>query len=223
MFSNKKKIIINHSKNIDFHTQRNNEIYPLEACGPTSMAMALIQAGYRDWQENKKQSGDDIIASFLTSKKYYKEMENMVGKNTNWKPFNIHALLTKGVNELLKKEVSDFRTNWTLQEILFNIIKGGGAALAGDFTLENGRELGHIVSLAGFITTQSNIEKVNKPEEIKLSKIDTFIIDDPYGNYLKNYEDHKGNNIEFDYKLFYKVFREQNNPNKKWAHLITPA
>ena len=218
-----KTIVINHSQDMDYNKQRDNEILPLSTCGPTSMAMALLQSGYRDWVVENEDPADTITKA-LTTEQAFDRMYRMLGtKETLWRPFNIHAILTWGINVLLNKDVSAFRTDWTLQQILLNIIQGGGAALAGDFTLPDGRELGHIVSLAGFETEQEDILNAQKPADIDLKKVKVFIIDDPYGNFIDGYRSHHGMNIRFGYELFYDVFRDKNSPTKKWAHLIKPA
>lgn len=222
-FSNKETTtIINKSKDVDYNKQRDNKIYPIETCGPTSMAMALVQAGYTYWLKENKDPAD-VITEFLTTDQAYKRMYDILGtKETSWKPFNIHTILTWGVNELVGGEISRFKTDWSLKEILFNVLQGGGAVLPGDFILNDGRELGHIVSLAGFTTTQKNIKEVNKSIEIDLSQVKEFIIDDPYGNYLEGYNSHHGNNIHFDKETFNSVFRPNNKLERKWAHLIKP-
>ena len=216
-------IVVNKSKDEDYNKQRDNQILPLSTCGPTSMAMALFQAGYRDWVV-KNEDPADTITKELTTEQAFERMHNVIGtKETIWRPFNIHAVLTWGINNFLKKEVSTFRTDWTLQQILLNIIQGGGVVLVGDFTLPDGRELGHMVSLAGFETTQNNILFCDHPTKIDLAQVSHFIIDDPYGNYLNGYLSHHGMNVRFDYKLFYSIFRQKDSPSRKWAHLIKPS
>lgn len=215
--------VINHSKNSDYNKQRNNEILPIETCGPTSMAMALLQAGYRDWTKKNEDPADTITKALTTDEAYEKMYEQLNTKDTKWEPFNIHAILTWGVNKMIGKKVSTFKTNWDLKEIMFNVLNGGAAVLSGDFTLDNGRELGHIVSMAGFATEQEDIEEIKEATEIDLRKVPYFIIDDPYGDYTKNYKDHKGMNIEFKYDLFYDVFRKSGSFERKWAHLIEKA
>lgn len=218
-----KLIVVNHSREMDYNKQRDNVIMPLSTCGPTSMAMALLQAGYRDWLVEGEDPAD-TITNHLTSKQAYDRMHRVLGtKETVWKPFNIHGILTWGVNTFLKQEVSTFKTDWSLQQILLNIVQGGSAVLAGDFTLPDGRELGHIVSLAGFATNQQNIMDAKKPADVVLAEIPYFIVDDPYGNYMDGYRSHHGMNIEFDYQTFYNVMRVNGSYQKKWAHLIKPA
>lgn len=215
-------ISVNNSRSSDYNKQRDNQRYPLETCGPTSMAMALSQSGYVVPTE-KGQDPADAITMYLTTKPFYERMYDMLGtRDTRWKPFNLHALLTAGVNEMMGKTVSQFRTNWKLKNLLFNIVQGGGAVLSGDFTLPDGRELGHMVSLAGFETYQQNIEMVEDYTEVELKALSSFIIDDPYGNWYTGYKDHHGNDIEYSIKDFNSIFRVKDSPNSKWAHLILP-
>lgn len=223
-FNNKKLITINRSLDFDYHSQRNNRIFPHEVCGPASITMALVQAGYPEsiWAKSDEDPAD-VIAERCLQKDAYNKMYKILGTNeSSWKPFNIHSILSWAVNDILKKEVTRFRTNWPLKEILFTIIKGGGAALPGDFVLSDGRELGHIVSLAGFTTYQKDILEVDSNYKIDLDKIQSFIIDDPYGNYLENYKSHCGNNIEFSKEKFNEIFRPNNKLGVKWAHLVLP-
>lgn len=216
-------VTINKSLNEDYNKQRDNEILPLTTCGPTSMAMALLQSGYRDWVVENEDPADTITKALMTDQAFDRMHRVLGTKETNWRPFNVHAVLTWGVNNLIGNGVSTFKTNWSLQQILLNIVQGGGAALAGDFTLPDGRDLGHIVSLAGFETTQKNIFQATKPTDIDLSLIPRFIIDDPYGDYTQGYRSHHGMNVFFTKEMFYSVFREKDNPSRKWAHLIKPA
>jgi len=221
-FINKRKSVIeiNYSKDLDYNKQRDNVILPLSTCGPTSMAMALLQAGYRDWIKDGEDPAD-TITKHLSTEEAYKRMYKEIGsRDTSWRPFNIHAVLTWGVNDLLNSNISTFRTDWNLRVILLNIIQRGGVVLSGDFVLPNGRELGHMVSLAGFRTRQETILSAKLPIDIELSKIVDFIIDDPYGNFTTGYISHLGMNTTFSIELFNETFRRRGNFDIKWGHLI---
>lgn len=215
-------IYIDNSKDKDYNSQRDNIKYPIETCGPTSMAMAIIQAGYTFPGITSKDPAD-TITEHLTADTAYRKMYGILRtRDTRWRPFNIHAVLTWGINNLFQKEISQFSTNWSLKTILFNIVQGGGAVLAGDFTLPDGRELGHMVSLAGFSTYQQNIKGIKESYDLELEAVKAFIIDDPYGNWYTGYSDHCGNNIEYTKEDFNQIFRNKDNWNAKWAHVIRP-
>lgn len=215
-------IEVNFSRDIDYNRQRDNTILPFHTCGPTSMAMALHQAGYTNWVIPGEDPAD-TITKHLTTDRAFERMYNVLGRrDTSWRPFNIHAVLTWGINDLLGATASNFRTDWDLRNILFNIVKRGGAVLSGDFVLADGRELGHMVSLAGFTTRQQNILSVQDPMEIKIEDIENYIIDDPYGEYPESkFANHCGNDIKYSPELFNEIFRNRNS-NRKWAHVIIP-
>ena len=122
-------------------------------------------------------------------------------------PNEVHQMLEWGVNNLLKKKVVRFSTGVPVEEIIAHLIKGGGVVLSGKFRLKS-RTLNHIVSLAGFITDENE-------------DITHLIIDDPYGNFRTEYQDHRGNNATITKDEFIAIFKPTGNESIKWAHLVT--
>lgn len=215
----------NFSKDSEYHSQRNNKIVPHGACNTTSLVMALKQANIEfktpeGWQE------EDWFTKIMRSDRAYEKMREVANwafnsdGSPNYPPQQVHDMLVWGVEVLVgRRNVDRFRINWDLREIVFALLNGAGVALSGDFLLQNGGTLRHVVSLAGFSTSQENMEEVTHYHQVDLNKIETYIIDDPYGNYLLDYNDHHGNNVEFTRDLFMGTFRVKNQ-NTKWAHIV---
>lgn len=192
--------MINYSKDIPYHSQRNNKKIPHSACNTTSMIMALKQAGYKC--NFGKGQPEDILTNLLLSPKYWNMMNKLNPnlKNQGYRPNEIHACLCAAANEIIEHTIVCFSTETPVSRIKHHLTDGGGVVLSGKFTLSDGSVLNHIVSLAGFGD-------------------DGFIIDDPYGDFRTDYKDHRGNDIFITNDEFFTIFK--GSEVSKWAHLIT--
>ena len=190
----------NYSKNIPYHSQRNNMIIPHSSCNTTSMIMALKQAGHHcSFGEGQP---EDILTKLLLTKKYWEMMDklNPKFKGQGYRPNEIHACLCAATNVIIGSPVDFFSTEIPIIEIKNHLENGGGVVLSGKFKLTNGKVLNHIVSLAGYGD-------------------DGFLIDDPYGNFRSDYADHHGNDIFITNEEFVTIFK--GTETTKWAHLIS--
>lgn len=212
-------MVFNFSKDSDYHTQRNNKYIPLESCNSTSMVMALKQAGY-DFDHINTEQPEDLLTLVMTSSMG----TNMVKELASWAwdskleeptipPNEIHVILEWATNHImLGKKVDRFTTNAKLTTIIATLLTHGGIVLSGIFPQERGA-LSHMVSLAGFITD-------NDSYHVEPEHITHFIIDDPYGNFRTQYEDHRGNNIEITNEEFMAIFKDIGDRERKWAHIV---
>jgi hypothetical protein len=225
----------NFSTDDEYHSQINNKSLPFSSCNFTSDTMALKQSNidlsnfYKVMKEEGyegKQEEDFLTDYAMTI--HYQEMLDFMHKETPWAfdkegnviypPNQIHQVIEYVTNKIMGRTVSKFSTKWTIKDIVQHLfIYNGGVVLSGMFPMTGRLPLGHIVSLAGF---KSSIPfNKDNPNSIDITKITHFIIDDPYGNWYTEYQDHHGNNIDFSFTDFYKIFNDSNS-NYKWAHLI---
>lgn len=190
----------NFSKNIPYHSQVNNKIYPHSTCNTTSMIMALKQAGHKC--EFGDGQPEDILTELLLKPKYWDMMDKLSPsyKKDGYRPNEIHDCLCAATNEIIGKTVDYFSTNTLVLRIKNHLEDGGGVVLSGKFKLSTGKILNHIVSLAGYSD-------------------DGFLIDDPYGNFRTDYSDHHGNDIFITNDEFFTIFK--GTETSKWAHLIS--
>lgn len=191
--------MINYSKKIPYHSQRNNLVIPYSSCNTTSMVMALKQAGH-DCDFGPGQP-EDVLTELLLSKKYQHMMDNLSPqyRKDGYQPNEIHACLCAAANELIGNPVVFFNTNVSVTRIKNHLTSGGGVVLSGKFPLPDGRVFNHIVSLAGYGD-------------------EGYLIDDPNGKHKTNYEDHRGNDIFITNEEFLTIFK--GGETYKWAHLV---
>jgi len=209
---------INLSKDFDYHTQRNNKYVPMASCNTTALIMALISSNI-SFDYPAGMQPEDYLTSLLQSKEAFDEMKKIApwAVKDGYPPQEVHVMLEWAVNQkLVGRKVDVFTTNATIQDLLFNILKKESTcAVSGYFT-----KSGHIVTLVGFESKQKNIESIKRAEEIDLDKVKDLIVDDPYGNYHKDYKDYHGNNIKFSLQEFADLTKTKHSLTAKWAHMI---
>ena len=215
----------NFSTDSEYHTQRNNVMVPHKSCNTTSSVMALKQANItftvpETWQE------EDYLSSLLQTEEAYLVMKELApwAFDANdipiYPPQQVHAMLEWGINKMVGRTVDVFQTNVSIREMILQIVKGSGIVLSGQFDLPDGREIGHIVSLAGVVTSQRDLKNIQSHIDVYTDTIEAFIIDDPYGNWHTSYTDHRGNNVEMSFDTFNQVFRRPGDTENKFAHVI---
>ena len=150
-------MVVNYSKDIDYHTQRNNRLIPHSSCNSTSMIMALKQAGV-SFPSPPGIQPEDYLTKYLNSKQALTRMKTLtpwaVDRKTGeplYPPQEVHALMEWAVNTLLGKEVIRFSTSTPLKDIISHIDNGGGAVLSGRFPHYSHGPIDHMVSLAGYM------------------------------------------------------------------------
>lgn len=216
-----------------YYSQRNNQLRPFISCNVTSMIAALDYAGYTFPTDAKYQQPEDSLLNFLLTNpevdaEYariypveYKKYQ-VTGKDPkkSTPPNELHTILSSGTNLWMGKkrgEITRLRWDLSLREMLFEFINHRPIVVSGVFG-----KLHHIVCAVGFDTTQTNIFKIEKPEEIDVDKVVSVIIEDPYGDYRTAYTDKNGKDVRMpasDFSLFINV---QGQP-QKWGHLFVKA
>ena len=193
----------NYSKDSEYHTQRNNAVVPYSSCNTTSLVMALKQARW-PIPERGMQPEDDL-SKFLQTPEAHAKLKDLapwfVG---TFPPQEVHATLEWGTNEWMKGTADRFTLGATSKDLVMALSTGGGAVLSGRFPREGAPDMGHIVSLAGFVR--------------KNGEITHWVIDDPYGDWHSNYQNHHGNDIAYTHDEFDTIFRR--DTGFYWAHLI---
>ena len=214
-------MIINMTKDNEYYSQRNNRVYPHSACMATSYAMASDYAGCQ-WHSPQGQQPEDHLMRFLRSKRaelYAREHHASLVKKGS--PANeIHGVLPWAYKTIGGQGTAIFKTNWTLEQLLFFLLQGSGVVISGRFPHYKKGCIDHVVCLAGFETKQKSIQEVRGAMDIVLDDISSFIIDDPYGDYRNEYRSHKGNNISVKFDDFVKMFKPCHE-HYKWAHIIS--
>lgn len=210
-------ITVNFTKDDDYHSQRNNSIIPFESCNPTSAIMALKNAGWKVPTRPGEQPEDTLTNVCNSEEGYLYMAESFPWAVGEYKPNEIHGVMEWAINKyMMKEDVDRFSTGWHIKTLLLNLIRGGGATLSTTLT-----GTGHIVSLAGVVTSQKNFVCCTDEDDIDLKKIEKYIIDDPYGDFRSGYKNHKGNDIELTPEEMRKFCKGEGE--KYWAHLISPA
>ena len=206
-------ITINLSNKNDYYTQRNNTFYPAGSCNTTSMIVGLLTSNVM-FDSPPDMQPEDYLTEILSTAEAWKKMDEIApwARKQGYEPRHVHVCLEWAVNKkLVFYDVVQFRMNVSMKQIVESILKGSSVVVNGGFT-----NYGHIVTIVGIKTHQDNI----RHESIDMSKIESFIIDDPYGNYHTGYKDHHGNDIEFSFMELNKLLYAQGDSENKWAHVF---
>lgn len=214
-------MIIDKSIKDEYYTQLNNKVFPYSTCNTTSCIMGLIQSGTFKYIKElvpEKTQPEDFLTKYMQSKKMVEKMKALSPWSYQQKqpPNQVFVMLEYGINKLANRPIVSME-NLSIKQIVLEILSGSGIVLLGKFPRRNGKILNHIVSLAGFKTRQIDIRKARNVIDVDESKIDWFIIDDPYGNYHKDYSGHyghKGNNVYVPYDDFISIFQPEGHSPK---------
>ena len=198
----------NFSRNSDYHTQRNNLKVPFASCNTTSMVMALKQAGWKVPEDGVTQP-EDALTEFLSTPAARDRQKAVAPASMGaYRPQEVHAVLEWGTNAWLHDTPDSFTTQATSKDLVATLKSGGGVVLSGRFPMDPPEaDLGHIVSVAGYIELESEHE------------VTRWILDDPYGDWHTRYKVHRGNDIQFTRDEFTRIF-DRKGDGHYWAHLI---
>lgn len=220
-------VTINRSRDSEYHTQRNNKEIPFSSCNTTAYVMAAKQAGIEITAVPDGTQPEDYFTRHMLTEAKFDEMArrfpwSYVDKGKDgfewlYKPNMIHEMLAEGFNELVGYKAANFDTHRSLETLAGAIVAGNGVVLSGKFPYRGG-VLNHIVSLAGFVTSQADVEQ--KRVSVDTGQITEWIIDDSFGNPLTDYTDHCGNNVHLTREQFNGWLKRQGDVNAKWAHII---
>lgn len=198
----------------DNYSQRNNEFRGSSACNVTSGAMFISYSEKKLPFVPKDMALDDFLMATLLGKEGYEKMFELAESlYPEYTPNEVHSCLAWAINRVMGKDIDVFRSNWKLEEFVFSLVKGKPVIVSGKFG-----KLHHIVCLVGFSTGQNDIQNISSPDQVKLNKIKTFIIDDPWGDPNTDYVSHQGNNVELTYRQFLEEIKPLES-SLKWGHL----
>lgn len=163
---------------IVYNSQRDNKINPSIACNVTSTQMFMQSL-------TSTPATDDELMRYCNSKEMVEWSKKNVGSWTldfakNGKLNQVHSVLAKAVYDLTGIACRA-TSGLTIDNIKSHIDKGYPVVLGGLFIkLKNGKLGGHMVTCIGY-------------------NQDGLIINDPWGDWNTNYEDHNGEKRIYSY------------------------
>ena len=207
-------IVVDNSKDDEYHTQLNNRRVPYWSCGPTSAINALRAADY-ELPNTGSQQPEDALTEFLTSEAAYAimDLQSPWYRANGYEPYMVHAVLAWGINEFMGRDVDTFQTTWHVKDLMQIILDGGALIMSGEFTTT-----GHMISVVGFEYTDKEIGLML--EHFSWRKVLKVIVDDPFGNWHTDYRSRAGNGIRFSRREFNNLTQEIGRKSAKWAHVI---
>ncbi len=234
---------VSHGK--ENYSQRNNQykhynsdggldVYSSTMCNVTAICMSLDYNGWRfpvgQYTQPEDNLADFIMKSTEVDSYYKSKMPALYNEYKNnvsgyYTPNEIHACLALGANLWLGvKDADTFSENATLIQIQNELLEDRSCVLSGRFVLPNGKVLNHIVSLVGAIwnfTSAKDVAACVQYVKEKSVLPNSYIIDDPYGDFRKNYESgYSGNNIELTRSEFISIFKPVDNASVKYCHFL---
>jgi hypothetical protein len=195
-------MIFNRSKNAPYYSQRNNKKRPASACNVTSATQACAITDNKFWHPQEVQP-EDYLMELLESREAW-NLLNTIFPGAIINPWNTSHCIAWAVNNAVGKRICRVETV-TLREMLHHLILGGAVVVGGKFTRS-----GHFVCLVGFETSQ-DVYDLNNADDINISEIQRIIIDDPWGDYTRNYQNHNGNDVFMPLDEFKKLIFGNNN------------
>ena len=195
---------INVSDGMDNFSQRNNAIDPFNSCNVTSMVMAVsyIPTLWEAFVRSPYYSEYDRY--FQPEDRFHQAMRDW-GLNVQ-----VHVDLMLGINKWLGFAADNFSVDVSLFRIIEDLKLRLPVVMSGDFPghpVKREKPLGHIVCLVGAVWEKEDTSSF--PEK--------WIIDDPYGNTMNNWQG-SGNDVVIPHEFFNAWMKTCNNSVNKWAH-----
>jgi hypothetical protein len=188
--------IVNVSAEFPNYSQKNNIVKPYESCNVTSMVMAISYRRYF-FPAGQYDQPEDNLRAFIES----------LGRN----PEN-HYDLSECTNLWMGRRVTEFSVSRKISLIFSELLNGRPVVLSGTFPGYPTRRpapLGHIVCLVGAEWPDNSCDGLP----------DSIIIDDPYGNTLRDWQG-SGNDVKLDYRKFIDWFKPAGDSDVKWGHFF---
>lgn len=184
----------------DYYTQRNNKLHASSACMPTSRVMFYLANGLKILNPTRMPH-DDYITHILETEeaKEFCYSKYPFAKTGNIPPREVHGMYNSYVDPIvIGKRVSDFRTDLTWSDIMFEIGSNKAVMTSGSFPEAN--ISGHAFCITG--VDQGSL-----------------LICDPYGDFTTNYRIELGYAVKMSYIEFLALVKQ---PTKafKWGHVI---
>ena len=206
----------NNSLGKPYYSQRNNVLKPEGACNVTAMVSALSAAGWpvEKFSDEKYTQPEDALMHFILADPIIDREWHRIDPPSRYAPNEWHLLLAMGTNMLLRKckllapyeATVIFNDNRRLADFTTALDSGGAAVVSGLFATQNGRVLGHVVSVVGYKKDAGG-------------KLSSFIIDDPWGDYRTKYANTNGDDIEMPIADFMQIMKPR-NADHKFGHIV---
>ena len=199
---------VNHSDGFPNWSQLNNIDEPLSTCNVTSCINAAQCSGFdieelRRSTDPNKRPADDLY-EFINSDSECLTMRDNILPGTP--PNQLMAVLAFGLGKWLKSPQSvEWHSSLPLTLILQHIISGGCGILHGHYPTAT-HDIDHMNALVGVDYTGTTIN--------------SFVIDDPYGDYRKLYTIHAGNDIIMPIGDIVKYIKEIGDSHNKDIILV---
>lgn len=206
-------LLVNLSRDSEYHTQRNNQLIPLTSCNTTSAIMAL-KASRIPFPCPDGAQPEDHLSELLLSEEAFDKKRRDCPWAQGIPPNQVHVMLEWAINKIVRKDVDQFKTDGTLQEIIWRLFQGTALVVHGTF-----HKCDHMVCAVGFVSTQHESD-LGSLTDINLGCVQNMIIDDPFGDYRTGYKDHRGNDINISLDEFNGITHKHDRADAKWIHVF---
>jgi hypothetical protein len=172
----------------------------------------LKQAGWELPETAGRQEEDAVYEDiFNTDEARRVQAELAPWSVEHYPPDQVHAVLEWGFNKWMGEKIARFSHIARALDLIETIDSGGGVVLSGRFPMPAEEDLGHIVSLAGYVAYDGVVR----------DDIVRWILDDPYGDWLTHYGSDQGNNTVITAPQFKTIF--DRGGGDMYAHFIRNA
>ena len=211
-----------------YYTQNNNKIDPSNTCATTSMIQALDLSGYSSlFPKGNYDQAEDNLTYFIRNDSrvldYYKKIDYY--NYSNWitspsgvnvyPPNEIHQVLSYGTNLWIGKQVTQFTTNFSINDIPSQIlIKNRPLVMSGVF-----HKLNHVITCIG-ITVKKESFELKEPKDIGFFDCTNFIFNDSFGYTWDYTQNRNGEKVRFTPNQVIMLLKSKDNPTEKWVHLF---
>lgn len=181
-------MIKNISEGIKNRYQMLTKRRPKSECNTTAAVMACMYT-HNDIKSPDGILPEDYLMDILDSEEGRAYLQKIV-PGAKYNPWNDSYCIAWAVNKAMNKEVCAV-VKVSIEKMIEHLSNDGAVAIGGGFL--SGGTSGHFVCVVGFELNESDV-------------VTKIIIDDPYGNYNTNYEDHfDGNDIKIPIDKFIKL------------------
>jgi len=202
-------------------------------CNVHSIVMAALYSGWvfpkSSFEREPDAFADYIVKECLKKDNWFKEKMPKLWENwykgdpKAYTPLELHAVLAHYFNNYLGCTNADlFKETASIKEIINQLYKNRiGVPTSVKWAGLNG----HIICLVGF-ECSSEDDLITWLEGTSQSNpITKIIFDDPWGKYIESEDVYKvtesGNDCEISFDTFKKCVKDINNPNFKYAHILS--
>ena len=197
--------VINNGFPDGYFSQRNNRRDPYAACNVTAMVDAAVAARWPmpEPKADEDPQPEDRLMLFIETDSECRHLWATLDPAGKIPPNQWMSVLCLGLNRWIGEPIAQFAEAADWRQMVGQLALGGTCVVCGDFP----RTSGHVVALVG--------------AEMEGAQVINWIIDDPYGNYLTNYESERGDDVRMPHADFLRILRTSGS-ERKWCHFIRP-